>query len=144
MSDRVVNTVTLVGRILLGGLFVLAGVLKLGDPKTFATEIGHYQLFPELAPWLAVMLPPVEIVVGGALLVAPALWRRAAALAALGLLLMFTVAVGHALHAHINVDCGCFGSRSGSVDAWTLLRDLGLIGVAALVLVFTRPRLAPA
>ncbi len=142
--ERTLATLTLLARLVLGGLFVVAGALKLGDPTTFATEIANYRLVPSLAPWLAVTLPAVELVVGAALIVAPAAWRRGAALAALGLLVMFTVAVGHALHAGINVDCGCFGSHSGSVDGWTLLRDLGLIAAAALVLVAGRPRLAPA
>ncbi len=125
--------VVLVARLIVGALFVVAGVLKLADTATFATEIAHYQLYPELAPWLAIMLPSTELVVGGALLVGPPAWRRAAALAALGLLVMFTVALVHVVRAGINVDCGCFGGKTGPVTAWTIARDLALLGAAALV-----------
>ena len=83
-------------------------------------------------------LPAIEIVVGGALLVGPARWRRAAALAAVGLLVMFTVAIVHVVHAGINVDCGCFGGNSGPVTAWTAVRDLLMIAAAALVYAGTR------
>ena len=124
---------TLAARLVVGGLFVVAGALKLGDPTAFATEISNYRFLPALAPWLAVMLPPVELVVGAALLIAPWKWRRAAALAAMGLLVMFTVAIVHVLRAGINVDCGCFGGNTGPVSAWTAVRDLVLLASAALV-----------
>ena len=71
--------------------------------------------------------------VGAALIVAPFVWRRAAALAALGLLVMFTVAVVFVVRSGINVECGCFGGQSGPVTAWTIGRDLALLGAAAIV-----------
>jgi putative oxidoreductase len=128
-----VRWLTLAARLAVGVLFVVAGALKLGDPAAFATEIANYRFFPELAPWLAVTLPAVELVVGAALIVAPLSWRRAAALAAMGLLIMFTVAIVHVVRAGINVDCGCFGGNSGPVTMWTGVRDLVLLAAAALV-----------
>jgi uncharacterized membrane protein YphA (DoxX/SURF4 family) len=124
---------TLGARLIVGALFVVAGALKLGDPTAFATEIANYRFFSELAPYLAIALPPIEVVVGAALLVGPAPWRRAAALAAGGLLVMFTVAVVHVVQLGINVDCGCFGGNTGPVTAWTAVRDLALLALAALV-----------
>jgi len=124
---------TLAARLIVGALFVVAGVLKLGDPTAFATEIANYRFLPQLAPWLAVTLPATELVVGAALLVAPWRWRRAASLAAMGLLVMFTVAIVHVVRAGINVDCGCFGGNTGPVTAWTAVRDLALLALAALV-----------
>jgi uncharacterized membrane protein YphA (DoxX/SURF4 family) len=127
-------------RLALGALFIVAGALKLGDPAAFATEIGNYRFWPQLAPYLAVTLPAIELVVGAALLVAPTAWRRAAALAAMGLLAMFIVAVVHVLRAGINVDCGCFGQHTGPVSGWTLARDLALLAAALLVYVTSRSR----
>jgi uncharacterized membrane protein YphA (DoxX/SURF4 family) len=124
---------TLAARLALGALFIVAGALKLGDPTAFATEIANYRFLPELAPWLAVTLPAVEMVVGAALIVGPLRWRRAASLAAMGLLVMFTVAIVHVVRAGINVDCGCFGGNSGPVTIWTAVRDLVLLAAAALV-----------
>src|SRR6266511_770382 len=97
-------------RLGLGALFIVAGVLKLRDPTTFATEIANYRFLAELAPWLAATLPMIEVALGAALIVAPVAWRRAAALATVGLLVVFTVAVTQAVVRGINVDCGCFGS----------------------------------
>jgi len=121
-------------RVGLGGLFVLAGVLKLGDPTQFAIEINNYDLFPSLAPMLAVTLPFVEIVLGLALMGAPRTWRQAAALGLFGLLVMFTVAVGAAVARHINIECGCFGTKSGPVTWMTVGRDVVLLAVASAVL----------
>lgn len=123
---------SLAARVVVGGLFVVAGALKLGDPTAFATEIANYHFLPELAPWLAVTLPATEVVVGATLLLAPWRWRRAASLAAMGLLLMFLVAIVHVVRAGINVDCGCFGGNTGPVTAWTAARDLGLLALAGL------------
>ena len=132
MSERAMTWIGFAARLVVGGLFVVAGALKLGDPTVFATEIANYRFLPELAPWLAVTLPATEIVVGVALLAAPSLWRRAASLVAMGLLVMFIVAIVHVVRAGINVDCGCVGGNTGPVTAWTAARDVVLLALAAL------------
>ena len=128
----------LAARLVVGVLLVVAGALKLRAPVAFATEIANYQLFPAVAPYVAAILPLVEIVVGGALIVAPRAWRRAAALAALGLFATFTIAVGGAYFRHINIDCGCFGTGGGPITALTLVRNLSLLASSALALRFDR------
>jgi len=132
-ASNAVKWLTLAARLVVGGLFVVAGALKLGDPTAFATEIANYRFLPAVAPWLAVTLPPAQIVVGAALLGAPRKWRRAAALASMGRLVMCLVAIVHVVRAGINVDCGCFGGNTGPVTAWTAVRDLVLLASAALV-----------
>ena len=121
----------LVLRVGTGGLLAVAGALKLRAPVAFATEIANYQLAPAVAPYLAATLPVVELVVGAALVLAPRAWRRAAALAALGLFAAFTVAVSAAFFRRINIDCGCFGTGGGPITALTLARNLGLMTAAA-------------
>jgi uncharacterized membrane protein YphA (DoxX/SURF4 family) len=123
----------LVLRLGLGGLLVVAGALKLRAPVAFATEIANYQLLPALAPYLAAVLPVVELVIGGALVLAPRAWRRAAALGALALLAAFTVAVGSAFFRRINIDCGCFGTGGGPITGLTLARNAVLMAVAAML-----------
>lgn len=144
MSDRerapALRAVEWLLRLGLGGLFVYAGVIKMLDPSGFATEVTNYHFFPSLAPYLAVMLPPAEIVAGAGLIVLPAVWRRAAALATALLCAMFTVAVAQAVARHINVDCGCFGAgASGPVTGLTVARDVALLG-AALAIFALSPR----
>jgi uncharacterized membrane protein YphA (DoxX/SURF4 family) len=138
-----VKPLSLLVRLPLAALFVIAGVLKLGDPTQFAIDVHNYMLLPDLAPYLAVLLPYVEIGAGLGLLLLPRAWRQASALVILGLMLMFTVAVGSALQRHLNVDCGCFAKGSGPVTPLTAQRDVGLIALAALAVWLERePRRA--
>lgn len=130
------KALALVLRLGLGGLLVVAGALKLRAPVAFATEIANYQLLPALAPYVAALLPVVELVIGGALVVAPRAWRRAAALGALALLATFTVAVGSAFFRRINIDCGCFGTGGGPITGLTLARNVVLMAAAATIVAF--------
>ena len=130
------KAVALVLRLGLGGLLVVAGALKLRAPVAFATEIANYQLLPALAPYAAAVLPVVELVIGGALVVAPRAWRRAAALGALALLATFTVAVGSAFFRRINIACGCFGTGGGPITGLTLARNVVLMAAAAAIVAF--------
>ena len=117
-------------RLGVGAVLVVAGVLKLRVPGAFATEIANYQLLPALAPFLAVTLPTAEVVVGVTVVFAPPAWRRAAALAALALFATFSVAVASAYLRRINIDCGCFGTGGGPIDALTLARNAALMAAA--------------
>ena len=128
----------LVARLVVGGLLLVAGALKLRAPVAFATEIANYQLLPAVAPYLGAILPLVELTLGVALVVAPRAWRRGAALGALGLFVMFTVAVASAYFRRINIDCGCFGTGGGPISALTLARNVGLMTAAAIVIAAER------
>ncbi len=127
----------------LAAVFIYAGVVKLHDPATFATEIINYRLWPGLAPYLAVTLPGVEVVVGAALLVPDSTWRSAAAVAAVALLGVFTGAVLAAVVRHIDVRCGCFGEASGPVTWLTVGRDALLLAGAAGVVLLSRATARP-
>jgi uncharacterized membrane protein YphA (DoxX/SURF4 family) len=140
MQEKTVAWLALLGRLGLGGLLILAGFLKLRAPGAFATEIANYQLFPLVAPYLAVALPMIELVLGGTLIAAPRVWRQAAALGAATLLSGFTVAVGSAFFRRINIDCGCVGTGGGPITFLTVLRNVALLGVASALVVFQAPR----
>ncbi|HVU53100.1 MAG TPA: MauE/DoxX family redox-associated membrane protein [Polyangia bacterium] len=132
------RALALVLRLGLGGLLIVAGALKLRAPVAFATEIANYQLVPAVAPYVAAVLPVLELVVGGALVVAPRAWRRAAALGALGMLAAFTFAVASAYFRRINIDCGCFGTGGGPITGLTLARNLVLMAAAATIVAAER------
>src|SRR3954465_14005732 len=54
---------TLISRLVLGGIFLLAGLSKLGDAATLANNIGEYQMGIR-EPFRSIManvLPPLEI-----------------------------------------------------------------------------------
>ena len=121
-------------RLGLGALFVMSGVLKARDPSAFATEVANYQWlpsFPQAAPLIATLLPSLEVILGGALLVGSRAWARAGALLALGLLGVFTVAVTSVVLRGVNISCGCFGNDSGAVTWLTVGRNVVLFASAA-------------
>jgi putative oxidoreductase len=130
------KTLLLVFRIVLGGLFVYAGVVKVGDPLDFAQDIRNYRLVGQsLAFIVALVLPWLEIL-AGAFLVA-GIWTRGAALVITGLLVFFIVLTLVTMARGLDVDCGCFGSLSRKSGWGVVLEDLGML-VLSLTLLFDR------
>lgn len=124
-------------RLLLGGTFLYAGVIKAADPVAFAGQVANYQLLPYAWNYLvAATLPYLEVLCG--LLLLGNRWVRPATLL-LGLLnLVFIAALVSLLVRGIDIDCGCF--RPGTADKTgplaALIRDLGLMTLVALVWFF--------
>lgn len=130
----------------LGLVFVLAALAKIVDPPGFAKSIWFFQLAP---PWsvhpAALLLPWLELLAGLALCLG--VWKRAAAAWLSLLLLTFITALAINLARRHPVDCGCFGSGVPAKTEeerladmrWTILRDLGLLLLAAQVLA-SQPR----
>ena len=133
-------------QIALGAVFVAAAIPKIADPPAFAHMIYNYRLMPGgLVNALALVMPWIELVVG--ILLVAGVWRREAALVAAALLLVFLGAIGWNLARGHAVDCGCFDVRSAGKTPeqlltemkWVLLRDVGLLLLAAQVLLATSP-----
>ncbi len=129
-------------RLIVGGAFVFAGVLKVADPAKFALDVSHYRLLPhELINLVAILLPWMEIVAG--LFVLSGIWLREAALVITSLTVMFAVAIVSALARGLNIECGCFGTIGGRhVGLVNLAIDATLFLLAALL--FLRSRDQPA
>lgn len=122
----------LVFRLVAGGVFIWAGVLKITDPLGFAQSIMNYRVFPrELAFVIALVLPWVEVIAGG-LLIAGLLRRSSAALISL-MLIGFIGLVALALARGIDTSCGCFGSFSRRADLSLIVADLGLLYITLCV-----------
>ena len=125
-------------RVLVGGAFALAALLKLRDPGAFAEQIGNYQLLPELSNYIAITLPSIELATALVLIFGPRLWRQGAAFVFGGLLVVFTTAILRAWASGINLECGCFGVGSTQIGPWPVLRNLGLLGGILLGLYLER------
>jgi putative oxidoreductase len=120
-------------RLVVGGLFIWAGVLKVIDPLGFAQSIENYRLFPrELAFIIAVILPWVEVLSGACLIVD--LFRRSSALIISVLLIGFIGLVAVAMWRGIDTNCGCFGSLSRKADLQLVLMDSVLLFLTLNVL----------
>lgn len=120
-------------RIIIGGVFVWAGVLKAMDPAAFAEAIEGYQLLPHTASVaIALYLPWLEIVCGVALLAGRLNTGGSATLTIL--LLIFIVALLSAWWRGLDVACGCFNGTTDTGDyLWPILRDMALL-VGLLIL----------
>jgi len=119
-----------VAGVVIGLVFVVAGLAKVGDPAAFASQIHNFRLAPIWSENLiAVCLPWIEIVAGVALLLG--VRRRAGAWITAGLMIAFTVAVIQALLRGLDVDCGCFGTADASrVGLIKLVENAGLTALA--------------
>jgi uncharacterized membrane protein YphA (DoxX/SURF4 family) len=130
------KTVLLIFRLVLGGLFVYAGAVKVLDPLDFAQNIRNYQLVGQSLSFVAaIVLPWLEILAGLALILG--VWTRGAALAITGLLVFFIVLTAVTMVRGLDVDCGCFGSLSRKSGWGVVLEDLGML-VLGLVLLKKR------
>ena len=121
-------------RLVLGGVFVWAGAAKLVQIPSFVETVAAFDILP--ADWatpFALSILWIELIAGGLLLLD--IWPRSNALVVLGLLVVFSAALGLNMYRGIDVACGCFGSNGDTSLAWALLRDLLLAGGATVLLV---------
>ncbi len=109
------------GRLVLGGLFLYAGYVKLRHPFLFEMAVDSYRLLPPvLVIVVARALPWLEVALG---LVLFSGWklRYSATITAL-LLGAFLVAMGVAYARGTEAICGCFGMDE-RISPATLARD---------------------
>lgn len=130
--------VLFVARILIGGLFIFSGSMKMLEPlEEFEASIRQYQFLPELfvAPF-AVVLPIAEILSG--LFLVFGLFEQYAAAGVSLILLSFIIAIAAVLLRGIPLDnCGCFGSfKFGDSPQETLIRDVILLAFTGLLMFF--------
>ncbi|HUT07671.1 MAG TPA: MauE/DoxX family redox-associated membrane protein [Candidatus Latescibacteria bacterium] len=120
------KTLLVVFRLILGGLFVYAGVVKVLDPLDFAQNIRNYRLVGQSLSFIvAVVLPWLEILAGVAL--AAGIWKRASALIISGLLVFFILLTLVTIARGLDVECGCFGALSRRSGFGVVLEDLGML-----------------
>ena len=120
------KTLLVIFRLVLGGLFVYAGVVKVVDPLEFAQNIRNYRLVGQSLSFMAaVVLPWLEILAGVAL--AAGIWKRASALIITGLLVFFILLTLVTIARGLDVECGCFGALSRKSGFGVILEDLGML-----------------
>ncbi|HEY6007078.1 MAG TPA: MauE/DoxX family redox-associated membrane protein [Geobacteraceae bacterium] len=120
-------------RLLLGGLFLYAGVPKILDPVGFAGNVAAYRLLPYFYDYVvAAVFPWLEVTCG--ILLVIGLRVRAAAMLLLLLDLVFIGVISSAIVRGLDIDCGCFRPGGGSASPWMALgRDLLILCLAAVV-----------
>jgi uncharacterized membrane protein YphA (DoxX/SURF4 family) len=134
--------VGVLARLVVGGVWVYAGLLKLPHPDTSVTSVRAYQLLPPgLAETVGHVLPMLEIVVGACLLLG-LLVRFTGVVSAL-MQLAFIIGIVSVWSRGIAINCGCFGNGGPDPDAfskypWEIARDTGLLALSLLLV--WRPR----
>ncbi|MCD4534027.1 DoxX family membrane protein [Nocardioides sp. cx-169] len=133
-------------RLATGGVWIYAGVVKLPDPYASVQAVRAYELLPSsLAEAVGYLLPPLEVVVGIALVLG-VLTRGAAVVSAL-LFVAFIVGIASAWARGMEIDCGCFGGGGYDPDArsnypWEIARDTALLLASCYLVWLRRSRLA--
>lgn len=129
------------GRLVLGAVFIYAGVPKIFHPGDFAQAVFSYQILPDfLVNFTALTLPWVETIIGALLIIG--IWLPGAVMLTNMLLVVFLVAILFNYARGLDVSCGCFSGRDEPIGILTVLRDTGLLLIAGFLL-FGTWRLAP-
>jgi len=132
-------------RLVLGGVFLVAGGLKVIDPQSSVAAVRAYRLLPSsLVTIVGWGLPFAEIALGVLLLAGIA--TRLVAVASAVLLLVFIAAVTSAAARGLSIDCGCFGGGGDVAPGQTayateIVRDVGLLLLAVWLVWQPRSRL---
>jgi len=132
-------------RLILAGVWIVAGASKVGDLAASGRAVNAYQLMPfDVAQVVGATLPLVEIVLGVLLLVGFA--TRLAAAASAALLVVFVAGITSAWVRGLSIDCGCFGG-GGQLEAGQspsygpeIARDVAFLALALFLIVFPRTR----
>ena len=120
-------------RLVLGGLLILAGALKVGHAPELASAIAGFRLLPpDVTAPIAVVLPYFEILLGIYLVVG--LFTRVAATLAAAQFVLYAAAIASAVVRHIPANCGCFGPYDSATADWPhVFFDLALAALAAFI-----------
>ncbi len=126
-------------RLLLGGLFVFAGVMKVQDTQNFAFAVQGFKILPEhLVVLAAFVLPWLEMVAGGMLLLG--LWTRASA-GVIGLMTLgFLGGIISVIVRGMDVKCSCFGKFefpcAGAIGYCHVVRNAVMIAMAGVIVLW--------
>ena len=121
--------------LIIAGIFIYAGAIKVLEPVQFAIDIDNYKILPwTVSVGLAFYLPWLEIFCGLALILRRLYLGGLSILT--GLVAVFLVATIAAKVRGLDITCGCFGHASQNWNFPTHLAiDLAILG-ALLVLSF--------
>jgi uncharacterized membrane protein YphA (DoxX/SURF4 family) len=118
-------------RLVVGGVWIVAGALKVTDPAGSVRAVRAYDLLPEsVVPAVGHLLPMAEILLGTTLVLG-LLTRVGGVLSSL-LFVAFIVGISSAWARGLQIDCGCFGGGGLDTEAtskypWEIARDVGLL-----------------
>ena len=137
---------TLLSRLILGVVLLVAGALKVPNLPKSAMAVRAYEMLPiPMANFLGYTLPWIEIGLGLLLIVGVTV-KISGALGGLTML-AFIIAIAQAWARGLSIDCGCFGG-GGTIDPEDtkylseIIRDIGLMGLGIFLYLYPKGRFA--
>jgi uncharacterized membrane protein YphA (DoxX/SURF4 family) len=132
----------LASRVVIGFIFLYAGMEKIVDAGGFASAVNNYKLLPFFTVNIfALILPWIEVV-SGLLLILGIKSKENAFILTL-LLSVFVAVIAISLLRGLNIDCGCFGTASGTkIGVQKLLENALLILLGLQVIYFGGGRIS--
>jgi hypothetical protein len=126
--------------IIIGGLFIYAGAVKVIDPVEFARDVDNYKMLPwQVSVGMGLYLPWLEILCGLSLVVR--VLYRGSVFILTALMTLFIVITIIAKARGLDISCGCFGHASKYLSfAWHLVLDFLLLGGLILLWKCSPPR----
>lgn len=125
-------SLAVVMRLILAGVFALAGLAKLLDRDGTRELLGEFGVPAWARGAAALALPVGELTVAATLVPTPMAWW--ASIGALLMLAVFTLATCWAIGRGLAVECHCFGQIGSTALGWrTVARNLVLVAAASVV-----------
>ena len=136
----------LVFRLVLAGVLIDAGAIKLFEPDGARDAIVAYRIFggsiPSILGWV---MPIAEVIIGLLLLIG--LFVRWAGFLTACLMTAFVLGIASVWARGYNIDCGCFGG-GGDITGdgrnlrytYAILRDLLFVGMGVWLVAWPRTR----
>ena len=124
--------------LIIGGIFIYAGVIKALDPVAFANDIDNYKILPwPLVVRLAFYLPWLELLCGLALILR--FFYRGGLFILTGLTFVFIAASVIAKVRGLDITCGCFGHASKNWNfSGHLALDLAILAALSALWISNR------
>ncbi len=121
-------------RVIVGFVFIYAGILKISDPAGFSDAINNYDLLPlSFVNFFAITLPWIEVVAGLFLLFGISVKENSFIISAM--LVVFLLAIVISLGRGLNIECGCFGTSSGTKVGIIKLVENSILLIFSFVLI---------
>ncbi len=123
----------LVLRLVLGGIFITAGIAKLSSQAEFINAVIGYGILPDtLARAYGYALPWAELAIGFCLVLG--LFTRVTSALVLPVALSFIIGNAYAIYRQFQDDCGCFGAFVPMSYPVSLTLDVLMLLMAAVLL----------